>query len=107
MQVFKKHIAVVLLSGFLFPQIAGSLHFLVVPHDYSVEKETALKKSDGFNQYHFHHYHFTNLTSLLTSPFNPGTILLVNLQTRLISSSLEHYVQYPKYNFLLRGPPHV
>ncbi len=39
MNSFKRHIASLLLVGFLFPQIANAVHYLVVPHGLFEQQE--------------------------------------------------------------------
>ncbi len=105
MQVYKRHIAILLLAGFLFPQVVSGMHYLMVSHSYSSENKTAYKQLDITIPYHSCHYHLSSFPSVLPSEYCLKNNDLVTPPATLHFCSLENYVQQPDFNFQLRGPP--
>ena len=105
MQSLKRHIALLFLGGFLFPQVAGSMHYFVVSHDFSSEKNNSYNNPEPDSLFHSCVYHLTGFTSgILPQDF---TIIHRDFPSAPIlnNSSLENFVHRDNFNFLLRGPP--
>lgn len=105
MQSYHKHIALLFLGGFLFPQVAGSMHYFVVSHDFSSEKNNSFHTPEPDSLFHSCVYHFNgfsigiipqNVPEILINFYPPATFGI---------GSLEDYVHRDDFNFLLRGPP--
>lgn len=105
MQGYQQHIASFLLLGFLFPQIAGSMHYSFVSHIPTVEKRPGYAKPDPGFQYHSCIYHLSGFSPLFAAENNAETSELLALQIAHNFYSLDNYVHQPNYNFQLRGPP--
>ncbi|WP_424492384.1 hypothetical protein [Salinimicrobium sp. GXAS 041] len=105
MQVFKRHIAILLLAGFLFPQVVSGMHYLVVSHSYSSENSTSFKKADRNYLVHTCHYYLNSFPSVLPSQYGLKNNNCVTPQATLNFFSLEDYVHQEDFNFQLRGPP--
>lgn len=106
MQGFKKHITLFLLVGFLVPQVVGSLHYLVVPHEFNSKSTTTFNKAE-LNLYHSCQYHLSTFSSVLPTENEFNKIDFVPLQATSNFCSLEGYVLQEDFNFQLRGPPPV
>ena len=101
----KRHIALFFLVGFLFPQVAGSMHYLMVSHDFSQEKNDSYKTPEPDSLYHSCVYHLTGFYSGILPQENsiiPGNFYP---PVKFSTGSLEDYVPRDNFNFLLRGPP--
>lgn len=105
MQSQKRHIALLFLSGFLFPQVAGSMHYFVVSHDFSAEKDNSFSTPEPDSLFHSCVYHLTGMSSgILPQNFPENSN---NFPSPAIFSfcSKENYAPRDDFNFLLRGPP--
>jgi len=105
MQSFNRHIAILFLGGFLFPQVAGSIHYFVVSHDFSSEKNNSFKTPEPDALYHTCLYHFTGISSGILPKGLPVISNNFPPQVAFCFSSLENYVHRDDFNFQLRGPP--
>lgn len=104
MQAVKKHIASILLAGFLFPQLAGSLHYLLVEHTLSSGNEMAFTKEMDYN-YHSCVYHLNGFSGFLIFEGHSWKPQGIYSRTGYNFYSLENYVPRQDFNFQLRGPP--
>lgn len=105
MQGYKRHIALFLLLGFLFPQVAGSMHYSFVSHVPTNKNGSGYTKPDPNLQYHTCIYHLSGFSPLLPVENNTETSAIAPFRTAHNFYSLAHYVHQPNYNFQLRGPP--
>lgn len=105
MQVFKKHIAVLLIGVFLIPQVVSGMHYLLIPHQVPTEQKTTVTKSDLSILYHSCTYHLNSDVPVLPTVPGPDIINHISITAAVNYCSLENYVQQQNFNFQLRGPP--
>lgn len=100
-----KHIALFLLGGFLFPQVAGSMHYFVITHDFSTEDNNSYNSPEPDSLFHSCVYHIKGFSSGILPPTLP--VLQKNFGDfePLILNGVISYSNRKEYNFLLRGPP--
>lgn len=105
MQHFKRHIVLLFLGGFLFPQVAGSLHYFVVSHNFSAEKNNSIHSPEPGSLFHSCIYHLTGFSGGIL----PQDLIIISkdILTPVKSNffGLENYVHEDNFSFLLRGPP--
>lgn len=103
MQNRKKHIALFLLVGFLFPQVANSMHYFVVDHKFSFLDSS--KKINPDFEYHSCTYHLNGVSGIVpTENFKEDDPTLYFSKKHKFCR-LVNYVHNPHFNFSLRGPP--
>lgn len=105
MQKSRKQIGVLLLLSFLLPQVLSSMHYLWVPHILPYGTEEVYIPTDIGYQGHSCHYQLYGTPSLLPSGAIQGKTSPNGLPEPIVFRGLENYIQYPDYNFQLRGPP--
>lgn len=105
MQRCKRHIALLLVVGFLFPQVAWSLHFSLVSHNATQKPRSGYAKSDPNVQYHCCICHLSGSSPLLLMEEYKKTADIKGFQVPHNYFGLDHYVHQLNFNFHLRGPP--
>lgn len=105
MTYFKKHIALLLLAGFAFPQVANSVHYFVVPHHYNFEEEHFSKKvNNPAYDYHLCDYHLTGLTFIINPNILPDLQVKFLEPKQLFTYKIGHEIALA-FTYRLRGPP--
>lgn len=105
MMEFKKHIALLLLVGFSFPQVVNSVHYFVVPHYNKTGAEVSNQITAPIYHYHSCDYHLAGINGILFSncqsqqPFNKE-----DLVPQQFYYSFDHNIEFA-FHYQLRGPP--
>ncbi|UJH91703.1 hypothetical protein LZ575_03175 [Antarcticibacterium sp. 1MA-6-2] len=105
MQTYKRLIAAFLLVFFLFPQIAGNLHYFVVPHQPATDKILEVAKSNPDLPVHFCIFHLQGFSMFLPLKIFQKISANEIFEISVNIDGLELYVHQPDFNFQLRGPP--
>ncbi len=103
MNEYKRHIALLLIICFSFPQVATSMHYILNEHQTSGKTLQYLPAAQEIEHHCTCHlasllYRITNLTYPIQN------ISLINLGEQAYCS-LENYVFELAFNYRLRGPP--
>lgn len=105
MNSFKRHIASLLLVGFLFPQIANAVHYLVVPHGLFEQQENRHLISGPAYEYHSCDYHISGIKFLLPNIEYSGRLNTPEERKELLISQVSRISEEAAFHFLVRGPP--
>jgi hypothetical protein len=104
MNCLKKHIATILLLGFLFPQVANAVHYLLVPHDYYPQQENLLISGPVY-EYHSCDYHFSGIKFLTPEINYSENVNLPEGQKELLIPYVPIIYKGVSFYFRVRGPP--
>lgn len=105
MRDIKKYIALILLSGFLFPQAVNSIHYFVVPHKYPSEDGRNKSFSASSYEYHSCDYQLNGFKYNLPPVFGEDFIKGFNNKNRQDLQVNPVYFPVTAYHYSLRGPP--
>lgn len=105
MKRFQYHITHLLLAGFLFPQVANAVHYLVQSH--SLSPHTGETYDIGVPPYDYHNcdYQFNSLKYYFTSGngFKPPTFTSSEREEKFFYKI--KFVNELAFHYSLRGPP--
>lgn len=105
MNSLKQYIALLFVSGFLFPQIANAVHHLVVSHNFSIETKSTPQISGQNYEYHSCDYHLGGFKFPI-SDFNYTADLIIPAPRKeKISSGFMPFQGKVAFHNPLRGPP--
>jgi hypothetical protein len=107
MKRFRLHITHFLLAGFLFPQVANAVHYLVQTH--SLSSDTGLTYDITVPPYEYHNcdYQFNSLKYNFTTEFEiQPPVFPPREQDEKYYSGIK-FVNELAFHYSLRGPPTI
>ena len=107
MQQFKQNIAAVLLAFFLFPQIASSIHYYVVPHEIITRHSYEFGQTKPDLRFHSCLFHVSAMSMVLPPEDFPELNRILVLCAKTNFKHSENYIPQTEIHFQLRGPPVV
>lgn len=105
MKCIKKHIASFLLLGFLFPQVANALHYLIIPHEFTSEKQVVF--SSPVYEYHTCDYHLSGIKFLIPTFDHSGEYRIPESKQEAVTRAFLRYPKNKSFHFSVRGPPYT
>lgn len=107
MKCIKKHIASFLLLGFLFPQVANAVHYLIVPHEFTSEKSSKVVFSSPVYEYHSCDYHLSGIKFLVPTFDYSGEYKIPESKQEVVTRVFLLYPKKKSFHFSVRGPPYT
>ena len=105
MNVFKTHIASLLLLGFLFPQVANAVHHFLIPHKTSVEEQSEPSYTVPAYDYHSCDYHLSGIKFVIPESVYREKKLIPEKRQEDIPTAFLLHTQKIAFNFSVRGSP--
>ncbi|MCM4160131.1 hypothetical protein FHG64_09890 [Antarcticibacterium flavum] len=105
MNRFNLYIAYFLLTGFLFPQAANAMHYLLIPHSSQDSTGESYELASPPYDYHTCDYQFNSLKYFLNfdQPFDIPAVPLNKEEEKYFYSI--SFINELAFHYSLRGPP--
>lgn len=105
MKRFRLHITYFLLAGFLFPQVANAVHYLVQTHSLSFQTGETFDITVPPYDYHSCEYQFNSLKYNITTgvEINPPVLAPREREEKYFYTN--KFVNELAFHYTLRGPP--
>lgn len=101
-----KYYSLLLLAGFLVPQVANGMHYFLLPHaSYSQDTSSYSFTKPGIYEYHYCDYHLTGTDFALADEDQPQEDKIPEFDIRVNGLDFVIYLTRFYYNYTLRGPP--
>ncbi len=101
-----KHIGLLLLAGFLFPQAANALHYFLLPHTLeTTNSKTFSFVNPGGYEYHYCDYHLTGTDFAVIKEEQSPDNYVAGYALKQKEEYTSVYISRIYYNYKLRGPP--
>lgn len=106
MNCIKRHIASLLLLGFLFPQLANAVHYYIVSHEISSEEQNKVFFSGPAYEYHSCDYHLSGFKFLFPTFEYSGKYIIPECGQEIVSYAFLLFTEKAAFHYSVRGPPH-
>lgn len=105
MHVFRIHIALFLLTGFLFPQAANSVHYFIIPHTVP-NADAGEELTLPAYEYHFCDYQISGWNFFISATGKMNSPHFSAKGVKPVFSYCVDLINELAFHYSLRGPPY-